>query len=78
MRLVEEKQSVTIQLVILLSIVLTGIGIQICDTKVADHHKQIQMDLLHTNRIQSEKINQNLSSVRYLIGADANIIIDEQ
>jgi len=69
MRLIEERSSVGIQLFILLLIVLSGIVIQICDGRIAHHSDSILRQMIHANRKQSEKINQNLSNVRYSVFA---------
>ena len=76
MRLIEEKRSVGTNLIMLLLIVLTGIGIQFCESRIADYDADILKKMLHVNRIESERINQNLSSARYLVAAHANAAVD--
>ena len=75
MRLIEERISIAVQLISLLFIVLTGIAIQYCDSKIADHNNGILTTALHVNRIESERISQKLSSVRYLVAAQANATV---
>ena len=76
MRLVEERTSIVVQLVMLLLILLVGIGIQYCDSRIADHNTWILLKALHVNRIESERISQRLSSVRYFMAAQANAVVE--
>jgi len=79
MRLIEEKQSIIIQLIMLVVIILSGIIIQICDAGIADHNNDTLMQMMHVNRIQSERTCQLLLSVQYSFFAHANttIVLDE-
>ncbi len=76
MRLVEERTSIVVQLIMLLFIVLSGIAIQYCYSRIADHNNWILTKALHVNRIESERISQKLSSVRYLVAAYANATVN--
>jgi hypothetical protein len=78
MKLREEKKLIIIEVVLLMFVALTGIGIQLCSNQIDNYNsKLLQQDSL-LNLTENVRISQKISSLKYLfcVFTDANVDVD--
>lgn len=78
MRLIEEKKLVKGELLILVFVVLTGVGIQFCSLEIATHKSKLLSKISELSLTESVRISHKVSSFRYQLSAftDANLGVD--
>ena len=75
MRLIEERNLVLAEIILLIFVILTGVGIQLCSIQIDGHNSELLTKISTINIVENVRISQKLSSVRYLLAAlaDANV-----
>lgn len=75
MRLKEERTLVLVEILLLIFVVLTGVGVQVCSIQIDGHNSELLEKLSNINRVENARVSQKLSSLKYLFAgfADANV-----
>ena len=75
MRLKEERTLILVEIILLIFVVLTGVGVQICSIKIDGYNSELLVKQTNISIVESVRISQKLSSLRYLFAvfADANV-----
>ena len=78
MRLKEERTIILVEILLLIFVVLTGVGVQVCSIQIDGHNSKLLGKLSNINLVENIRISQKLSSLRYLFAvfADANVDVD--